>query len=98
MVGTGDPAGVISLHPLQADVDVLNCIVKDMSHMQNAGNIRRGYYYSIRLFCFINLRMKNIIIEPVFIPFILNLGGGIRFWDFLSVLLIHFAEILLNKM
>ena len=42
VVGAGLPERVIALHPLPADQDVLQRVVEGMTHVQDAGNVRRG--------------------------------------------------------
>ncbi len=41
VVGPRHPERLESLHPLQADEDVLQSVYEGMAHVQNAGDIRR---------------------------------------------------------
>ncbi len=73
MVHPRHPEGVIPLHPLVADDDVLEDVVEGMPHMEHPRHVRRrdddGKGFpgtAVR-------RMEKILIQPVLIPFRLRL-------------------------
>ena len=41
MILARQPEDVISLHSLVTDKDILQCVIKGMSHVKLAGNVRR---------------------------------------------------------
>ena len=41
VIGAGHPQGVVALHPLQADEDVLQRVVQRVAQVQRAGDVRR---------------------------------------------------------
>ena len=67
VVYTRLPKGIVPLHLLITNKDILHSIVKRMSHMKLPRNIRRRHYYSERLLILINLDMKISVIFPFLI-------------------------------
>ena len=71
VVGSGDPAGVLAVHPCLADEHVIERIVEHVAHMQDARDIGRGNHNRIGG-PFVRLRMKKLVLQPVGIPFVLH--------------------------
>jgi hypothetical protein len=44
MIGAGQPENFFAVHPGLAREDILDGIVEDVTHMQQAGDIGRGNY------------------------------------------------------
>ena len=84
MVGTRLPKGIIALHPLKADQDILHGIVQRMAHMELPRDIRRGNHYGKRSLPVIYLRMKIFLFHPFFIQFVLYALGVIGFRQFFT--------------
>ncbi len=55
-----------------------------MAHVELSRYIRRGYHYCIRLFVGIGFRLKAVVVEPVFIDFILYFLWLIKLSEFFS--------------
>lgn len=84
MVGSRHPAGIFPMHSRPSDQHILNCIIEYMPHVQHPGYIWRRNHNRKRL-AVIRLRMKVFFIEPMLIPFLLNLNrvicfGNIHTW------------------
>ena len=71
MVGAGYPAGILTLHPRAADEDVLNGVVKHVTHVQHTGDVGWGDNHRIRLSA-IGFGTEKLVVKPVLIPFRLN--------------------------
>ena len=74
VVGAGNPAGIFTLHARAAHEDVLNRLVEHMAHMEHARDVGRRNHDGIRLAA-IRFGMKQAVLHPVVIPFVLHLGG-----------------------
>ena len=70
VVYTGDPKGVIALHPLEANDAVLQGRVHCVAHMQLSGDIGRGHDDGKGLFVLIPLRVE----VTTLLPHVVNLG------------------------
>ena len=75
VVGPGLPEGIISLHPLEADQDILHGIVQGMAHMELAGDIGRGDDDRKGLFTVVNFRVEVLFVLPVLINTVLDSLG-----------------------
>ena len=76
VVGTGDPAGVPAVHAGLADEHVVECIVEHMSHVQDAGDVRRRDHDGIRL-PVVGFGMEAFMLQPVGVPLVLHFGGNV---------------------
>ena len=83
MILARQPEDVISLHSLVTDKDILQCVIKGMSHVKLAGNVRRRKNDAVRFFLRIRFIMKNAMIFPILIPTLFNFA-----WIILVQLLI----------
>ena len=50
VVGAGHPLGLVALLPFESYNDILDGVIQGMAHVEDAGDIWRGYDYRIRLF------------------------------------------------
>ena len=71
MVRTGLPKGIVALHSLETDQNILHGVVQGMSHMELSRNIWRGDhdrkgFLGVVHFCMKILRCKPLLIESVF--------------------------------
>ena len=73
MVSSGHPAGIFTLHSSTTNQNVLNRIVKHVSHVKNTGNIGRRNDNGIR-FAFIGFGMEEFVFQPILIPFVFYFG------------------------
>ena len=83
MVGPGNPARFESGHPFPANEYILQRIIQNMSHRQNAGNIRRRNDDCKRDFVLIDLAVEKVIRFPEGIPFIFDVFWRICLRKFL---------------
>ena len=58
------------MHAGVADQDVVQGVVKDMPHMKDTGHIGGRYDYGI-WFPPVGFGMKEIILQPIGVPFVL---------------------------
>ena len=72
VVGTRHPASILAEHTRTAHQHILQGVVEHMSHMQHTRNIWWRNYNSVRL-ASVRLRVEQIFLNPVVIPFTLNL-------------------------
>ena len=79
VIRSGKPQSVIALHSSVTDKNILKCVVKCMTHVKLAGDVRRRYNYSIRLLLRIALCVKVLSVEPEFIYSVLNVLGIVLF-------------------
>ncbi len=87
VVSAGYPEGVLALHACAANEDILNCIVKHVTHVEHTGHVWRGNDYSIRFAC-VGLAMKELVFKPICIPFVFNLGRVVFLWQFVHLILL----------
>ena len=72
MVGTGLPEGVISLHPLIADQDILEGVVQGVAHVELAGDVGRRDHDGEGGPGMIHLGVKVFFFFPVFVDPVLD--------------------------
>ena len=72
MVGAGKPQCIVACHSVITDKNILKCIIKCMTHMKLACNIRRRNNYCISLFAFFSFSVKILFITPKLIGTVLN--------------------------
>ena len=73
MVGSREPEGCIAGHTLVADKDILQGVVKRVTHMKLTGYVRRRDNDGVRLFVRVDSSLEAVVFEPVLIDFILYL-------------------------
>ena len=78
MVHPRHPEGVVALHPLVPNDDVLQHIVECMTHVQHSRDVRRGNDDGKRVFRRWVRRMEIVMVEPVPVPLFLRFTGLIR--------------------
>ena len=76
MVGTGHPEGVFAKQTGTADKDILNGVVEHVPHVGYTCHIWRRNNDGVRL-TGIRLGVKQPMLQPVGIPFVLNRFGVI---------------------
>ena len=74
MVRTGLPQGIITLHPLKPDNDILYGVVH-MAHVELSGNVGRRNHNRKRLFASVYLGMKILAVQPFLIKLFFNVLG-----------------------
>lgn len=84
MVGTGNPKGIFAEHTRPAHEYILDSIVEHMPHMQHACHIGRRDDYSVG-FTGIGYTLKQVVFQPIRIPFILNISRIIGSSQFVHV-------------
>ena len=67
MVGTGEPKRILTLHTAPPDENILNRLVKRVTHMKNTRHVRRRNYNGIAL-AIARLLMKITVLLPKRIP------------------------------
>ncbi len=72
MVGPGLPEGIVALHPLKTDQDILHGVVQGMAHVELAGDVRRGDHDGEGFLGMIHFCVEIFLIFPVFIDSVLN--------------------------
>lgn len=73
MVRTRHPARILTHHTRPTHQDILNRIIKHMPHVENPRHIRRRNHHGIR-FTSVRFRTKQLIIQPILVPFPLHIG------------------------
>ena len=100
MVGSRNPKSIITLHSMITNNNVLQGIIKTVSHMQNTCNVRRRNYDSIFYIgsflrmnrrIFIACRFKTAFFNPFIINSVFKIFWIISFFKFNSF---HFSSIL----
>ena len=89
MVRSRLPEGLVSLHPLIADQNILHGIIQGMAHMELSRNIGRRHYNGKGLFVLPYLRVKIFAVQPFLIQTVLNgrrIIGFFQFFHLFSVL------------
>ena len=84
VVGTGHPESILALHARAADEDILDCVVEHVPHVKHTGYIRRRDNDSVG-FALIGNRFKQLVVQPIFIPLSLNLGGVVLGCQFVHI-------------
>ena len=72
MIRPRNPQGVIPLHSLIADQDILQCIVQGMPHMKLACDVRRRHNRCERLSAPVNLCVEIFVLTPFLIQFLFD--------------------------
>ena len=91
MVRSRNPQGIVSFHPLIADQDVLQRIIKGMPHVELSCDIRRRHNRRKRLPAPVNLGMEIFILTPFFIQLLFDRFRIVCLCQFLA----HLALLLL---
>ena len=81
MVGARHPASILSKHAGTADQDILNGIVKHVSHVKYAGDVRGRNDDCVRLTA-VWFRLEEAVIQPILIPLPLYFSGIVLTSDF----------------
>ena len=71
VVGSGHPAGVLTLHTGTAHQHILDSVVEHVSHMQHAGDV--GWRNDYRVgHTVVRFRVEEFLVKPELIPFLLD--------------------------
>ena len=82
VVGAGHPQGLVALHTLGADQDVLQGLVERMAHVELAGHVRGRDDDGIGLFVRIDLGMEKAGVVPEAVQLVLDRFGVVGLWQF----------------
>ena len=82
MVCSGKPQCGITAHTLPADKNILQGLVKGVTHMELSRNVGRWNYNSVGLFLGVSCRLEAIVVYPEFVYFILYFLGVIELRQF----------------
>ena len=82
VVGAGEPADFLAHHAVPADEDVLERVVQDVAHGEDAGHVRRRDDDGIGLLLGIRLAVEAFVRFPLGVPFLFDFGGQICFRHF----------------
>ena len=74
VVRSRHPACVLAVHAGVADEDIVQGIVQDVTHVQDARHIGRRDHDRIG-FLFIGFGMEELVVQPVGVPFVLHFRG-----------------------
>ena len=85
MVGARYPTSIFPKHAGTTDQDILNGIVKHVSHMKYAGDVRGRNDDCVRLTA-VWFRLEEAVIQPILIPLSLYFGGVVLTCNFHIVL------------
>ena len=83
MIRAGQPQCGVARHPLVADEDILQSLIKSMPHVELTGYVRRGDNYGVGLFLRVHLCPEAPFLYPVFIYPVLKFIRGICFFKLL---------------
>ena len=75
MIGSGLPEGLISLHPLEADDDVLHGLIQGMAHVELAGDVRRRNDNGKGLLGVIHDGVEVLLLLPLLVDPVLDALG-----------------------
>ena len=84
MVCSRDPQRIVSFHSLVTDQDILQCVVKCMSHMQLSCNIRRRHYCCEWFLTSVYFSMKILVLTPSLIEFLFDLFRIVSLCEFFA--------------
>ena len=73
VVGAGHPKGIVALHSLPADKDILESVIKSVTHVKLAGDIRRRDNDRVGLFALLGLCVEVFALEPKIINTIFDI-------------------------
>src|SRR5262245_42689285 len=79
MVGAGQPEDLLAFHARLARQHVLNGVIQNMAHVQDARDVWRWYDDGIRRLGGLRVGDKTILLQPKGVPPLLN---GLRFVGF----------------
>ena len=96
MISTRQPQGTASLHPAPPSQHILQSVIKCVSHMQLAGNIRRRHDDAERLAILIVITAEIAFFLPDLVPFLLHFLRSVRGCKLVLFQLIH-KSFLLNQ-
>ena len=82
MVGAGQPQGFIALHPPETDQDILQGIVKRVSHVQLARDVGRRDHDGIGLLIGVFVRAEVSLLLPAAVEFFLYVFRIVCFFHF----------------
>ena len=82
MVGAGEPEGGITLHTLCAYQDILQGLVKRVTHVELSGNVRGRDNDSVGLFLRVALGVEVLLFLPVSVDALLEVFRGVGFCEF----------------
>ena len=94
MVGARHPACVFPLHACSAHEDVLNSVVKHVSHVQHTCDIWRRNDDSV-WFASVGLAAEELVVKPILIPFRLHrlwVIFALNFHLYIAYLIIRFKK------
>ena len=74
VVGTRYPAGVLAHHAGTAYQNILDGIVKHVSHVENSGHVWRRDDDGVR-FTSVGFRTEKFVVQPILVPFSLHVSG-----------------------
>jgi hypothetical protein len=78
MVGTRDPEGWPSTHPMVSDQCVLQLVVQCMAHMKDSGNVRWRHDYRERFAGSIRIRLETTMFFPIRVNPVLEIFRVVR--------------------
>ena len=82
VVGAGHPQGGIALHPLGTDQDILHGVVHGVTHVQLAGDVRRGHNDGVGFLVGVGLRVEVAAVQPELVDAVFHLAGIVLFCEF----------------
>ena len=68
VIGARQPEHGIAASALIAGKDVLERLIVSVSHVQSAGNVRRGQHDRKRFFALVDFRVEQLLVDPPLIP------------------------------
>ena len=80
MVAARHPQGIVALHAAPADKDILQCIVKGVSHMELTCDVGWRNDYCISLFPLLTLCVKIFVFNPSAVNSFLDILGIVLFF------------------
>ena len=78
------PEGVVSLHPLIADQNILHGVVQRVSHVELPGNVGGRHHNGKGLFTAVHFRVKIPVILPFFVQAVFDACGVVGFSKFFA--------------
>ena len=82
MVRTWLPQGLVALHALVTDQDILHGVVQGVSHVQLPGDIGRGHHDGEGLFVLVHLGVEILSVQPLLVQAVLNVRRIVSFFQF----------------
>ena len=78
MVSAWEPECGVASHTLPADKDILQGLIKGVTHVELSRDVRRGDNDSVWFFLRVNACLEALVVHPVFINFVLYLAGFVE--------------------